>query len=891
MIGVQLGPYQIVGKLGEGGMGEVYRARDSRLQREVAIKILPHVFASDPERIARFEREAQTLASLNHPHIAQIFGVEEGPAEAGHVRALVMELVEGETLAARLAGGALPVGEAIRLAGEIADALQAAHDRGIVHRDLKPANIALTADGQVKVLDFGLAKATAPAHAGHSDAANSPTLTLGATQVGVILGTAAYMAPEQAKGKAADKRSDLWAFGCVLYEMLTGRQAFAGEDVTDTLTAVLTREPDWSALPGVSPHVVALLRGCLQRERHLRIADIAVARYVLAGEPGASSQDRAADRPAVGPWRLAAIVSALAAATLGGVSAYLATRATGDARPAWSSEPIRLTIAPPPETTFYNGDYGIPFAVSPDGRQIAFVASRANGVRDLWIRSLDAIAARAIPGTESASSPFWSPDSSWIGFRAEGQLKKVPTSGGTPHVLAPWSNTASAGASWSSQHVLLLPASALSGLSSVSAQGGSASVVTRPDRPEAYHSWPQFLRDGRRFVYTISGREHHIAASSLDGMEAHVLTTAWRMSSLGYAPGFLLYVQRGALYATRFDEDRLQLSGQPVRIVEGIPVSGPGRAPFSVSANGVLAYSSHAVGDMAVLQWVDRTGQPGAVVAPPANYTGFTLSPDGRRLAFARWAPSGGRDVWLRELATGGESRLTSDGDSMMPIWSPRAERVVFASAGETPPDLHLLDLETGAGAEKLHASAEIDEPESWTADGASIVYSRWSGLGWDLWHLTLDGRRTEALPLNTSFNEWQGRVSPDGRWIAYVSDETGTNAVFVAAFPSGRSKRAVSGGAGTSPQWRADGQELFYVSDSYGMMAVPITTAGTRLDAGRPIELFRISQPADLEGRNDAILYRADPRGQRFLIATKAPAADRPPIHVILNWTALVPE
>ena len=884
-IGTRVGSYEVRAQLGQGGMGEVFQARDTKLGRDVAIKVISSTFTHDAERVARFEREAQLLASLNHPHIAGVYGLEE----LAGIHFLVMELVEGETLASRLIGGPLPVTDAIRLAGQIADALQAAHDKGIIHRDLKPANIALAADGQVKVLDFGLAKAIAPDESAAHSAANSPTLTVAATQAGVILGTAAYMSPEQAKGKAADKRSDIWAFGAVVYEMLTGRPAFGGEDVADVLAAVLTREPDWSALPpGTPPGLVALLHGCLQRERQLRIADIAVVRYVLADRLDAGQQKSTSSR-GPGFWRIAAIASTIVAAVLAGTSGYLARRAPAAAPPSWSSGPIRLTITPPPGTTFYNGDYGVPFAVSPDGRQIAFVATSATGVRHVWIRALEATAARMLPETAGASSPFWSPDNSWIGFLANDQMQRVRASGGTPQVLAPWTSRLRVGATWSRDDVLLFQAASLAGLSRLPAQGGTTTVVTKVDRPEDFHSWPQFLQDGRRFVYLVPNARE-VRAGSLDGGLAQTVLTTKNTSTLGYAPGFLLYVERGALYASRFDEVRLQLSGERARIIEGIPVSGPGRAPFSISANGVLAYSSQAVGDVAVLQWFNRQGQPEAIAAPAANYTGFTFTPDGRRVAFARWDAAGGRDVWVRDLTTGAESRLTADGDSMMPVWSPRGGRVVYASGAASPPDLHLIDLEGSARPELLVAGGEIDEPESWTPDGSAFVFTRQTDVGLDLWQFTVDGRRAQALPINTSFNEWQARVSPDGRWIAYVSDETGANAVFVAAFPSGRGKRAVSAGGGTAPQWRADGRELFYVSDTAGMMSVPVTATDTALDIGRPVELFRLARPVDVEGRNDAILYRAEPSGQRFLIATKAPAADSPPIYVVLNWPALIP-
>ena len=881
--GARLGPYEILSALGAGGMGEVYRARDSRLQRTVAIKILPAHVSAHPDARARFEREAHALASLSHPNICAVYDV----GRHDEVDFIVMECLEGQTLAARLERGGLPLDQTLKIAREIADALDKAHRRGITHRDLKPANIVLTAAG-AKLLDFGLAKLTQASET-PADMTSLPT-NVAVTGEGTILGTLQYMAPEQLEGQEADARTDIFAFGALLYEMVTGRRAFEGKSQATLISAIMSASPrPLRELVQVTPRgLERIVERCLEKDpenrwqsaRDLLLELVSVDRHT--GDDPRPTQSRR-------PLAVAVVVSATAAALLAGVTVSLFESGAATP-PAWSAAPIRFAISPPPDTTFYNGDFSIPFAVSPDGRQIAFLATAANGTRHLWVRPLDSDVARPVSGTEGATFPFWSPDSEWIGFAADNRLKKVRIAGGEPQILGALENPFKVGAAWGAGGDIVLQATALSGLSRISGQGGNVSTVTTvgPDHPERFHAWPQFLPDGRTFIY-FEGNPGRVFLGSLDGASPRLLAELPDMSSLGYAPGYLLYVEDSVLYARPLDEGSLTMAGEPIRIADGVPTSGPGRAPFAVSANGVLAYSSNAVGDVALLQWFERDGRPGAVVAPAANYSGFSLSPDRGRLAFSRWDAGGRRDIWLRDLVRGAESRLTSDGDSMAPVWASQGTSVAFASARGKPPDVYVLDLDTGRGDREVTTGDDVDIPQDWSADGASILYSRQGATGLDLSIMHVDTGRTESLPLNTRFSEWQARLSPDGRWIAYVSDETGRNDVFVAEFPTGRGKRAVSTGGAVFPQWRADGRELFYVSDAQVLTAVSITTSSSALDVGPPAELFRIERPADVSGRPDASLYAVDATGRRFLIAVRAPASSAPPIQVIVNWPALL--
>ncbi|HEY7574115.1 MAG TPA: protein kinase, partial [Thermoanaerobaculia bacterium] len=694
--GSRLGPYEILSPLGAGGMGEVYRARDTRLNRDVAIKILPEAFAEDPERLARFQREAQVLASLNHPHIAHIHGLEE----AGTGRALVLELVEGETLADRIAQGPFPLEEALEIARQIALALEAAHARGIVHRDLKPANVKITPEGTVKVLDFGLAKALT-GDASSPEVSHSPTLTAAATQAGVVIGTAAYMSPEQARGRSVDKRADIWAFGAVLYEMLAGRKVFEGETVSDTLAAVLKTDPDWSRLPGSTPvNVRKVLKKCLDRDREKRIHDIADARIELeeraeAIEPVAASQLRRGGLPAWIPWAIAGLALA------GLVATFLGPRRAPSVERA---QPIRASIAPPREAEI---DFGGPFsgslAMSPDGRAMVFSASGGSGDQQLWLRRLDAPAAEPIPGTEGALYPFWSPDSRQVAFFLGGRLRKVPASGG-PVVEICETTREPRGGAWGSTGVIVFASHWRSGLSRVSAEGGKAEVLTHPDekRRETTHRYPFFLPDGKHFVYLAGSHlasdtsgENALYLGSLDSPERTLLVNA--RSNVVHASGHLIYVRGRSLVAQPLDLGGRRLVGEATPLVDGILYeTGFFQGAFSASQNGLLAYQRGGAATRFRLVWFDRSGKELGTVGEPGTIFDIRLSPDGRQLAIVRGDPG---DVWVRDLTRGVETRVTFHPLSeSTPIFTPDSRSLFFSSDRDVNWDVYRTDLRAGGG-------------------------------------------------------------------------------------------------------------------------------------------------------------------------------------------------
>ena len=653
--GARIGPYEVLALLGAGGMGEVYRARDTTLNRDVAIKVLPDLFASDAERLARFTREAQTLAALNHPNIAHIHGLEDN----GGVRALVMELVEGEDLSQRVARGALPLDDALAIARQIAEALEAAHEQGIIHRDLKPANIKLRADGVVKVLDFGLAKALEPGSGigdgGSPNLANSPTITSPAmTMRGMILGTAAYMAPEQAKGKPVDKRADIWAFGCVLYEMLAGRRAFDGDDISTTLAAVLLKDPEWHALPASTPVALRrLLTRCLTKDPKARLRDIGEARVRIDELLGGAPDEAGAPviTPARSGWRRGVPWAAAGALALGSmlIGAVVARRSAGDVTS--TAVPVTFAIAPP-ENTSFGGPAGggtgsaTQVAVSPDGRNIAFVAGAQAAYR-IYLRPVSSLAARAIPGTEGGTFPFWSPDSRFVGFFADGKLKKVPIAGGPAVVLcdAPFGR----GGSWSRDNVILLApgeianAKGREALWRVSSAGGVPAVVTRvdPANADTRHRWPHFLPDGRHFIYTevfgapgTGAKPSNIRIGSLEPGEADV-TLLQAESSAAYASGHVLFARDATLMALPFDPETRQPAGGAFPVAERVSQEGSRYVGASVSENGTLVYGSDDSLAVTELTWRDRTGRALGSVGGPAPYFNLALSPEERRVAVA----------------------------------------------------------------------------------------------------------------------------------------------------------------------------------------------------------------------------------------------------------------
>jgi hypothetical protein len=694
---------------------------------------------------------------------------------------LVMEYLEGQTLAERLEKGALPLDQALRYAMQMADALDKAHRKGIVHRDLKPGNVMVTKGG-VKLLDFGLAKLRpVDAVAGISVAA---TMTSPLTAQGTILGTLHYMAPEQVEGKDADARSDIFSFGALVYEMATGKRAFDGKSAASVMAAILEREPPaMSSLQPLTPRALDhIVKRCLAKDAEDRWQN--ARDLVLELQAGPEEVNPILRVPSSKRFAFAWIAMAVVALSLV-VTVLLVFRTSFvTENPAWRVAPIRFTVSPPAGTALYTEDWGVPFTVSPDGRSIVIVGVSANRQRQLWLRALDSEIAQPIAGTDGAIQPFWSPDNQWIGFVAEDRLKRVRVSGGAPETIASAvrSNGEVVQPIWNPNDVIVFSNGIGFGLSRVSAQGGPVSPVTRlnPARGEVWHFWPQFLKDGRHFFYAALGSSSGIYLTSLDGDEPRrVMEREWnQLSTLGYVSGYVMFVQDAALFAKRFDEASLEFSGETVRILDGIPVSGAGRAPFSVSANGVLAYSPTPVGHSSALKWFRRDGTVTDAVASPARYglatpsdAGFALAPDNRGVVLSRFNANGSRDIWLRDLLRGSESRLTFDGDSAMPIWAPDGKRIAFASArGSNPPNVFTRVLSGNGEDERRSKSPLMNFPTSWSADGSLIVYESIDPkTKFDLWSLRLENNAQERLPLNTQFNKSGGKLSPDGRWIAYV--------------------------------------------------------------------------------------------------------------------------
>jgi len=883
VIGRTLSHYRITAAIGAGGMGEVYRATDTKLGREVALKRLPEAFASDPERLARFEREARLLASLNHPGIAHLYGFETATLEdATTVHLITMELVEGEDLAERLKRGPIPLDEAIAIAKQVAEALEEAHEKGIVHRDLKPGNIKVTSDGRVKVLDFGLAKAWTGDGAGttsSADLSQSPTLAQTGTAAGIILGTAAYMSPEQARGKAVDKKADIWAFGVVLWEMLTGQRLFVGETVSDVLAAVLTREPEWAVLTPRAPgRVREILRRCLERNPKRRLHDIADARILLeeaiSGAAG-EAPVAATTGEAVAPRRRKLLLAALA--TLALVSAGLAWTLGLLRSRSQSALPIRLALPAPEKTTFGPGS-----ALSHDGRSLVFVGTRERK-QLLWLRPLAGFEAQPLPGTDGAVNPFWSPDGRFVGFFTASKLKTIEVATGAVKTLCDLSSVEPlGGGSWSRDGVIVFSPDAHSPLYRVSAAGGEPARVTELGREqgEGAHLWPEFLPDGRHVVfYVLGGGQDGIAVTSLDSREKRLLIP--RALRAAYAsPGFLLFLREGTLLAQPFDAARSRLSGEPLQVAENVD------AYFSVADDHILAYRAGA-SDARQLRWFDRSGRELAKVGRPGDYWEPSLSPDGTRVAVGvgAWTPVG--DVWLLELSRGSFSRLTSDPrDDATPVWSPDGKEIVFASNRNGPFDLYRKDA-GGTGSDELVLQSSADKfPIDWSRDGKYLLYYAVDPkTKADLWALPMSGERKPTPFLETEFNESNALFSPDGRWVAHNSDESGTPEIYVRPFPPAGGKWQVSTQGGVQPVWSSDGKQLYYLALDGRIMAVEVKP-GSAFAAGLPVPLFDSGlRPEGLTESRSSFVVSDD--GQRFLVNTIAEEAAHVPITVVVNWAA----
>jgi Tol biopolymer transport system component len=881
-VGSRLGPYEIISLLGAGGMGEVYRAKDTKLGREVALKILPATFTNDPERLARFRREAQVLAALNHPHIGAIYGVDE----AEGTQFLVLELVDGVSLDKRIARGPIPVDEALAIARQIAEALEAAHDKGIIHRDLKPANIALTTDGNVKVLDFGLAKATESASHTSFDVTNSPTITSPAmmTGVGVILGTAAYMSPEQAKGRPADRRSDIWAFGCVLFEMLTGHRAFDGEDVSDTLANVLKSEPNWTALPPDRSDLRTLLRRCLEKDRRRRLADIADVWFHLEEPPLVAAPSTRLRAPTL---RLSTVGPFLVGLAIGAGALMYASLA----RHAPDGQVMRFSVALPDGWSIAAGvnpngaAYG-PLAVSADGRLIAMLARNSEGHVRLWIRQIDALTPRELPGTDGAAGPFWSPDSRFLGFFADGKLRKVDVNGGPP---VPLCDTPSFNAaSWSKDGVIVFARAGITGgpLLKVSAAGGVPSPATTLGKDETFHLRPAFLPDGRHFFYRAAGASlRSLYLASLDAPDRTLVFENPDASNVVYANGHLLFLREQTLMAQPFDTKRFSLSGEPVPIVEQVQTS-LNVALFSASTTGVLAYVTAGAEAPSRLTWFDRSGNrtPGGIDS--AGYGDLELSPDGERASMSVRASAGaGRDIWLLDLAGRVPSRFTFDpATELESVWSPDGTRIVFNRSRNGRLDL-FEKTASGEGTEHLLFTDDVDKhPTSWSPDGKLLLYTA-GGVG-DLWILPMSGGEKPFPFIQTTANESQGQFSPDGRWVAYMSNESGFPQVYITSFPGPGGKRQVSTMRASQPRWRRDGRELYYLSAENDLIGVTVDVRNSALTIGPERRLFTFTPAAPRSS------YAVAPDGRFLVNTTMVDTTPKPlPITVIVNWPRGLPQ
>jgi serine/threonine protein kinase len=862
-IGTQLGSHEITGLLGKGGMGEVYRARDLKLKREVAIKILPEEFSRDADRVSRFQREAEVLASLNHPNIAAIHDLEE----TNGTRYLVLELVEGETLADRIARGPIPVEGALAIAKQICEALEAAHEKGVIHRDLKPANIKVTPDGKVKVLDFGLAKAYEP---GHADvrASSSPTVMSMAEPNAGVLGTAAYMSPEQAKGRPVDRRADIWAFGCVLFEMLTGEPAFGGDDIAEILSRVLQREPNWTKLPAAVPaRVRELLRLCLEKnvqDRRSDANDVRIDMEQALTEPGNEIISALSEKTSRLPWMVAA-----SAAVVAVVLAVPAVRY------------IRSTSPPAPETRLQlelPGDT-YAFALSPDGQYLVYGSERK-----LWLRQMDSDTAERLDGTEDTSLrsrmfPFWSPDSRSIGFFVDNKLKRVDLSSHVVRTITELPGWYGMGGSWNSEGTILFGLSGEgSPLYSVPADGGTSSPVTRLGEGHRTHRFPQFLPDGRHFIFvarTTTGPGIYVG--SLASTETQRLIDS-DASAVFAGPDQILISNKGALLAQRLDLKNLKLVGSPV------PVSGQiagdwstansslvGFSLVTASTNGLLVYRPNSGRTHLVV--LDRSGHETAEI-PDSEFTlgtGVSVSPDQRTLGVTRDV-GGNVDVWLLDIDRGLPRRMTTDAafDSVA-VWSPDGKQISYTSTRKGVFDIYLKSVD--ANDEKpLLESPTGKQIDDWSRDGKFILYHE-SGLKTqdDLWALPLSGDRKPFAVVRTPHMEYGGKFSPDTRWIAYTSTEAGSAEVYVQSFPGGENPQRISSSGGSAVAWRSDGRELYFLRADRQLMAVPITTQGNTLKAGTPVSLFR----------GNVVGTMAD--GQRFIALSEIePPA---PLTVLLNW------
>ena len=865
--GTRLGPYEVMSPIGAGGMGEVYRARDMRLERIVAIKVLPDHLSCNPDSKQRFEREARAISSLNHPNICALYDI----GDQDGVDFLVMEYLEGQTLAERLQKGALPVEQVLKIGIEIADSLDKAHRKGIVHRDLKPGNIMLTKSG-AKLMDFGLAKPTKAALIA-SAGVGTPTLSNPLTVAGTIVGTFQYMSPEQLEGKDADPRSDIFGLGDVLYEMATGQPAFQGKTPASIVAAILGSEPTpIKTLEATSPpELDRLICTALAKnpdERWQSAHDIGI---TLRGISATAKPLPAAARS---PWLIATGLLILATVVLG---AFFTLRRTNP-----NPTLLRLTIAPPPNASFSSLEKLL--AVSPDGRQVAFTAVDRSGQRSLWVRPLDTLEARALPGTDDADTPFWSPDSKLIGFFSHSKLKKVDPNGGQPEVICD-AGADPGGATWNREGVIVFAPNFEGVLYRVPASGGQPVAVTEAYKAhdETNHIWPEFLPDGRHFLFLVFGRDDEgIHVGSLDSAEHHLILR--EESIMAYVePGYLLFGRNGVLMAQSFDANRLQALGEPIRIVDAVESASGGGYTFSVSRNGVLVYFTGRRYNPTQLVWYRRDGTRLGTLGPVGPFREPRISPNGHTVAVSRLESGNEMSVWLID-ARGVPTRFTFGSFDLSPIWAPDSDRVIFSSPRNgLPPNLFQKNLASGSDERRLTHSGIDSIATDWSPDGRYVVYmANELGTNWNIWAMPLTGDQTPKPVLRTQFNEMDGRISLDGHWLAYVSDESGKWEVYVQRFLSPGGKWQISSNGGKQPQWSRDGKEVFYVAADQKLMAVAVHS-GLSLDPGTPRQLFQFHGTGDFLGGS----YDVSADGQQFLVSALVGDEASPPLTVVVNWTA----
>jgi eukaryotic-like serine/threonine-protein kinase len=890
-VGSRLGPYEIVAPLGAGGMGEVYRARDTRLDRTVAIKVLPSEVAGDPDSRARFEQEARAAAALDHPHICGIYDV--GSVDGMHY--LVMPHLDGKTLAARLEKGALPLDQALRIAIEIADALDKAHRQGIVHRDLKPANIMLTKTG-AKVLDFGLAKLRP--HAGPISLSGITHMATRAPETarGTILGTVQYMAPEQVEGKEADARSDIWALGAVLYEMVTGARPFRGDTSASVIGSILRDEPQRVSIrqPLAPSALDQLVSVCFEKDPNDRwqsMADIKrQLEWMVRSDSTSASESRVRKKRSV----VAIAVPVVVAAIVGAAAMWIAQagRARSVTRPG---EPIVFTIDAPPGLSLAGppASTSVPqVAISPDGRHLVFVAANAQGQSNLWLRALDNPQSRALAGTDGAIDPFWSPDSRRVGFFSQGVLKLTDIeSDGSPQMIGRVPVDARGGA-WSTDGTILFYGARRAALSRVSANHSQVDEVAF-DEVVGMARWPEFLPDSEHVLFQVRNVDPNrrgIYVASVSGDRSRLRRLVGSDWSAHYGSGHLLFLDGSTLMAQPFDVTRLELSGTPGVVARGVGGSSTAYGAFSVSATGVLAYTG-GLSTQSELRWVDRTGRAGDPIAPKGDYVDLSLSPDQSRVAYSRVdSQQQAPDVWILDLARGTSARIASERlVDAGPVWSPSGDQIVFRSnrSSTIGVELYLTTSSPGGTTRRIYGIEDAGPnapsnamPHSWLADGQVLFSQTTSDAGYGIWTTSVDQKSPKPI-LETRHNELQAAISSDGRWMAYTSDQSGRYEIYVQDFPTGARQTLVSTNGGMQPQWRGDGRELYYIQADGTLMQAAVTGSG-RFDFAAPTALFKTAIPTMLNAYRMDYVPAAD--GRRFLM--KVPVKEPPPaITVVLDW------